>query len=120
LQAANAYALSSCDRTMKANLVEALTVYTKLWREKMGSCGFLSCDDKKIDAAAEAFSSPLDMRVREAVRAAFDEGGISLQDFPPSLRNLVGGIAHGMGSSQSACVLGARPDDDMLRLERRR
>jgi hypothetical protein len=93
LQAATAYQLSPCDKTMKANLVAALTAYTELWRDNMG-CGFWGCDDKKLDAAAAAFSTPFDMRVREAVINAFEQDGISLDDFPAPVRNLVGGMSH--------------------------
>ena len=42
LQAANAFALSLCDATMKKNLVEALTAYAKAWSE-MAGCRFGFC-----------------------------------------------------------------------------
>ena len=35
LQAANAYAMSPCDDTMKSNLIAALTAYTRAWQQKM-------------------------------------------------------------------------------------
>src|SRR5262249_22159715 len=36
LQAGNAYSLSPCDRTMKSNLIEALTAYTRAWQAMRG------------------------------------------------------------------------------------
>ena len=39
LQAANAYAMSPCDSTMKSNLIEALTAYTRAWQEKLKCSG---------------------------------------------------------------------------------
>ena len=104
LQAANAYALSPCDATMKKNLVEALSAYAKAWSD-MAGCKFFVCggDDRKIDTAATNFSTPSDMRVREAVRAAFEKGGISREDFPGSIRLWVTMLAGDPGDPESAC-----------------
>ena len=35
LQAGTAYAMSPCDKTMKSNLIEAVTAYTRAWQNKM-------------------------------------------------------------------------------------
>jgi hypothetical protein len=104
LQAANAFALSPCDATMKKNLVEALSAYAKAWSD-MAGCKFFVCggDDRKIDTAAANFSTPSDMRVREAVRAAFEKGGISREDFPGSIRLWVTMLAGDPGDPASAC-----------------
>jgi len=104
LQAANAFALSPCDATMKKNLVEALSAYAKAWSD-MAGCKFFVCggDDRKVDTAAASFSTPSDMRVREAVRAAFEKGGISREDFPGSIRLWVMMLAGDPGDPESAC-----------------
>ena len=101
---ANAFALSPCDATMKKNLVEALSAYAKAWSD-MAGCKFFVCggDDRKIDTAATNFSTPSDMRVREAVRTAFEKGGISREDFPGSIRLWVTMLAGDPGDPESAC-----------------
>jgi hypothetical protein len=111
LQAANAFALSPCDATMKKNLVEALSAYAKAWSD-MAGCKFFVCggDGRRIDAAATSFSTPSDMRVREAVRAAFEKGGISRQDFPDSIRLWVTMLAGDPGDPVSACATSRRTE----------
>lgn len=111
LQAANAYALSPCDSTMKKNLVEALSAYAKAWSE-MAGCKFGVCsgDDRKIDSAAASFSTPADMRVREAIGTAFEKGGISREDFPNSIRLWVTILANNPGDPVSACATSRRAD----------
>jgi hypothetical protein len=111
LQAANAFALSPCDATMKKNLVAALSAYAKAWNE-MAGCKFGVCrgDDHKLDAAATAFSTPADMRVREALHAAFEKGGISRDDFPASIRLWVLMLAGDPGDPVSACANSRRAE----------
>lgn len=111
LQAANAFALSPCDETMKKNLVEALSAYAKAWTE-MAGCKFGICggDTSRIDTAAAKFSTPSDMRVREAVRAAFEKGGISRDDFPGSIRLWVTMLAGDPGDPVSTCATGRRAE----------
>ena len=111
LQAANAYALSPCDQTMKKNLVEALSAYAKAWTE-MAGCKFGVCggDDNKLDTAAAAFSTPADMRVRAALRDAFDKGGVSRDDFPASIRLWVTMLVGDPGDPVSACASSRRAE----------
>jgi hypothetical protein len=111
LQAANAFALSPCDATMKSDLIEALAAYARAWTD-MAGCKFGICggDDRKIDTAAASFSTPSDMRVRDAVRMAFDKGGISREDFPGSIRLWVTMLAGDPGDPVSACATGKRAE----------
>jgi hypothetical protein len=111
LQAANAFALSPCDATMKKNLVEALSAYAKAWTE-MAGCRFGICsgDHSRVDTAAANFSTPSDMRVREAVRSAFEKGGISREDFPGSIRLQVLMLAGDPGDPVSACATSRRAE----------
>jgi hypothetical protein len=90
LQAANAYAMSPCDDTMKSNLIAALTAYTRAWQEKM-DCPrpqnmLMFCGDKKLKEVAATFSTPLDIRVKAALFEAFDQRGIVKADFPADMR----------------------------------
>jgi hypothetical protein len=111
LQAANAFAISPCDATMKRELIEALAAYTRAWTDMAGcKSGICSGDDRKIDTAAASFSTPYDMRVRDAVRAAFDKGGIGREDFPGSIRLWVTMLAGDPGDPVSACATGRRAD----------
>jgi hypothetical protein len=90
LQAGTAYAMSPCDRTMKSNLIEALTAYTRAWQEKM-DCPrpmnmLMFCSEAKLKEVADTFSTPLDIRVKAALHEAFDQRGILKTDFPDSVR----------------------------------
>lgn len=90
LQAANGYALSPCDQTMKQNLVAALTVYTQMWQRQM-DCPrpmnmMMFCGDKKLQEVAAKFSTLLDQRVKEALDKAFEQKGIVKTDFPDEVR----------------------------------
>jgi hypothetical protein len=84
LQAATGFTLSSCDSTMKKNLIDALTAYFHAWQEK-AKCPRTSCGVEQR-AAAETFSTPLDMRVRTAFAEALNQPGIAMTDLPDSLR----------------------------------
>jgi hypothetical protein len=90
LQAGNAYAMSPCDETMKANLIAAVTAYTRAWQKKM-DCPrplhmLMFCGDKKLKEVAETFSTPLDIRVQTALHEAFEQRGIVKADFPEDTR----------------------------------
>jgi hypothetical protein len=90
LQAGNAYAMSPCDETMKANLIAAVTAYTRAWQKKMDCPRPLNmlmfCGDKKLKEVAETFSTPLDIRVKAALHEAFEQRGIVKADFPEDTR----------------------------------
>src|SRR5580704_177370 len=86
LQAATGYALSPCDKTMKANLVAAMRAYAMAFYE-IRKCNpmFTNCDPA-FDKAIAVYSTPYDKRVQEALHEAFEKGGISKADFPPELQ----------------------------------
>jgi hypothetical protein len=90
LQAANAYAMSPCDKTTKANLVDALAAYTRAWQAKRGCgrnmLGMTTCSDKQVREGADSVSTPLDERVRTALHAAFEQKGVIEADFPADVR----------------------------------
>ncbi len=107
LQAANAYALSPCGPGFKAELVKTPTAYAKGYMDIRG-CTFMGCSDKKVDAAGAAFDSPLDHRVQDALKDAFDQDGITVEEFPSSLRIGVLNMAKNQGSSASRCTINAQ------------
>jgi hypothetical protein len=90
LQAGNAYAMSPCDATMKANLISAVTAYTRAWQKTL-DCPrpmgmMVMCSDTKIDGAAAKFTTPLDIRVKAALNEAFEQKGIVRADFPEDVQ----------------------------------
>jgi hypothetical protein len=102
LQASTAYVQTPCDEVAKAMLIGAVSAYAKAWADMMG-CGPDGCDYRKINATAAVFSTPLDIEVRDAVGAAFDKRGISIDDFPSSLRINVAMLVRGRGAPSTAC-----------------
>jgi hypothetical protein len=106
LQASIGYKLSPCDDTMRKNLIKAVTNYTAAWGE-MAGCTFGSCsgDRKRIDAAAVAFQTPADKRVHEALREAYEQGGVGPADFPKSVRDNIYLFSQmPFGGEQAACI----------------
>jgi hypothetical protein len=108
LQAATGYALSPCDKTMKANLVAAMRAYAMAFYE-IRKCNpmFTNCDPA-FDKAIAVYSTPYDKRVKEALHDAFEKGGISKADFPPELQMSVMSLANSTGSPVSACETAQR------------
>lgn len=120
LQAATAYKLSPCDKTMKKNLVEALTAYTRAYVAKldcprtMGMMMF--CSDKKVQDAADTFGTPLDQRVQDALHEAFEEKGVIRADFPADVREDVLQFAGpGLWSDESAVCQPSRQSPEPSR-----
>jgi hypothetical protein len=110
LQAATGYALSPCDKTMKANLVAAMRAYAMAFYE-IRKCNpmFTNCDPA-FDKAIAVYSTPYDKRVQEALHEAFEKGGISKADFPTELQMSVMSLARSTGSPVSACETSAPRD----------
>jgi hypothetical protein len=110
LQAATGYALSPCDKTMKANLVAATGAYATPFNEgRKCNTMFTNCD-AVMDKNAAAYSTPVDLRVRAALHEAFEKGGISAADFPSELRMAVMSLANSQGNPVSACATSAQRD----------
>jgi len=107
VQTANAYAQSPCDETMKKNLVAAITAYVTAWSEISGCRnGYCGGNEKQLDAATAAFTTPADKRVREAVGLAVSKGGIVAEDFPKSIRLWALGFQERQMPEFAACHAG--------------
>jgi hypothetical protein len=102
LAASTAFVLAPCDERARAVMVDAVSSYAQAWAEMMG-CGPDGCDYKKINATAAAFSTPLDLQLREVIGTAFGKRGISIDDFPPALRINVAMLVRGGGAPAAAC-----------------
>jgi hypothetical protein len=110
LQASIGYKLSPCDATIKKNLVMAVTNYTKAWQAKFhckaGIDGCPSNEDDRIDFAAAAFKTAADVRVHDALREAYEQGGVGPADFPRSVRDDIYLFSRmPFGGPQAACIL---------------
>jgi hypothetical protein len=110
-QASTGYELSPCGDATKKALVAALTRYTTAW-DKMARCtpGVGGCPSgsvsDRLDAAAAAFKTPADVHVHEALRKAIDQGGITPEDFPSSIRNYVFlWSGRPFGEPKAACII---------------
>jgi hypothetical protein len=110
LQAATGYALSPCDETMKANLVAAARAYATAFSEIRKCNPLFSNCEPVLDKNIATYSTPFDMRVREALHKAFEKGGISKADFPPEFQSAVLSLASSEGSPVSACAVSAQRD----------
>jgi hypothetical protein len=102
LEASTAYALALCDERAKAIMIRAVSAYAKAWADMMG-CGPDGCDYRRINATAATFSTPLDISARDAIGVAFEKRGISLDDFPSSLRINVAMLVRGRNAPATAC-----------------
>jgi hypothetical protein len=117
LQAANAYTLSPCDQMIRRNLIGAMTNYTMAWATIAGcrKDGVCTWEDKKLDAAREAFYTPADKRVHVALREAVWKGGINRDDFPPMIRESVMQWSGLPFAEPEACHAHRREADTRLR-----
>jgi hypothetical protein len=102
LKASADYALAPCDDAAKAVMVQAVSGYAQAWADMMG-CGPDGCDYRKINVTAATFSTPLDIQLRDAIGAAFDKRGVSIDDFPSPLRINVAMLVRGRGAPATGC-----------------
>ena len=104
LQAATGFALSPCNKTMKADLVAATRAYAAGFQE-LRKCNpmFQKNCDPVHEKAAAAYGTPFDLRAQKALHEAFEIGGISYADFPPELQMSVMSLANSRGNPVSAC-----------------
>jgi hypothetical protein len=86
-----------CNPAFKASYVAAATAYARAWLSIAPCAGTSSCgaagDSRRIDQAAQAFGSPLDRRVRDAMARAHGTGVLTATDFPPEVVGLLAGWA---------------------------
>lgn len=92
IQTANAYTLSPCNQAIKAAFIVAASTYLR------------AMTGRNVEEGT--FSTPMDMRVREAIEAAFDAGGITKDEFPAGTRLWVAAVARSHGDATSPCAAG--------------
>jgi hypothetical protein len=84
-----------CNESLKARYINAATNYTHAWFS-IAPCLAARCssaDMPLMDRAAEAFGSPLDHRVRDAMKKAHHTDAIREGDFPKDVARHVAALA---------------------------
>lgn len=85
-----------CNAVLKAHYVKAVIDYARAWISIAPCLGTHTCggsDSRYIDRAAQAFGSPLDLRVRDAMRKVHAKGVFGIGDFPKDTVVLVSQLA---------------------------
>jgi hypothetical protein len=85
-----------CSRMLKAHYIEAVNAYARAWISIVPCLGTRTCgssDSAKLDRAAHAFGSPLDLRLREAMQRVHRKTVFKLGDFPNDDAPLVAELA---------------------------
>jgi hypothetical protein len=96
LDAADALDHDPCSQILKTRYIAAVNGYARAWISivpclRTRTCG--STDSQKLDRAAQAFGSPLDLRVREAMQRIHRKTVFKLGDFPNDDAPLVAELA---------------------------
>ena len=97
LDDAKALSDDPCNAKLKTRYIKAAVAYARAWISIAPCIGTLSCgssgDSQKIDRARQAFGSPLDVRVRDAMTHLHAKGIFGPADFPKDTVRLVADIA---------------------------
>jgi hypothetical protein len=84
LDSAESLGADPCNDGLKTHYVNAATSYARAWLSVVPCLATRSCssaDEPRLESAQKAFGSPLDHRVREAMRRAHETGAIHDGDF---------------------------------------
>jgi hypothetical protein len=112
-----------CNEVLKKNYIKAVVAYARAWISIVPCIGTQTCrnaDSPLLERAQHAFGTPLDNRVREAMRSAHARATFGTGDFPKDTVNLVANLAAD-GSINSAHPMPefrhvkAQLDDDSTR-----
>jgi hypothetical protein len=95
LDSAESLGDAPCSDSLKARYVKAATDYVHAWFSVAPCLGARcsSADGPSMDRAAKAFGSPLDHRVREAMRRAHETDALREGDFPKDIVRFVAELA---------------------------
>jgi len=97
LDDAKAFDDDPCNPILKARYIKAVNDYAHAWISIAPCLGNHTCrsgaDSALMDRAAQAFGSPLDHRVREAMVAVHEKARFKLGDFPNDTAILVATMA---------------------------
>jgi hypothetical protein len=96
MDAAEDLAREPCNKEIKARYVEAATKYVRAWLSVVPCLATKTCgssDSPRLDRAQQAFGSPLDHRVREAMKIIHRRGAFVTADFPHDAVGMVAMLA---------------------------
>ena len=85
-----------CNGILKMHYIKVVTDYVRAWISIAPCLGTHTCqwsDSTKMDLAAQAFGSPLDLRVRDAMQKVHARGVFGIGDFPQDTVTLVSQLA---------------------------
>jgi hypothetical protein len=85
-----------CNKTLRAHYVKAATDYARAWISIAPCLGTQTCgswDSSLTERAHQAFGSPLDLRVRDAMQAVHAKGIFGPADFPKETIHLLAALA---------------------------
>jgi len=109
-----------CNAVLKKNYIKAVVAYARAWISIVPCIGTKTCrssDSPLLDRAAQAFGTPLDIRVREAMRVAHAKAVFGPADFPKDTVNLVSQLAadsfihHRLADTEAFRKVAAQLDD---------
>ncbi|HZU88339.1 MAG TPA: hypothetical protein VE993_03700 [Stellaceae bacterium] len=96
LDYAKALADDPCNTILKASYIKAVVAYARAWISIAPCIGIRSCtsfDVAELDRARQAFGTPLDHRVRDAMQRAHARATFGTGDFPQETARLVADLA---------------------------
>jgi hypothetical protein len=113
IEAATAYQLSPCNESLKREFLTAALAYGRAFRLAMGCQNDQVCmtDDARREQAIQAFGSPYDKRVKQAIAAVHRMGGVVRNDYPDKFGSLLATMAgQGFGEldEKVACAAKSR------------
>jgi len=85
-----------CNDVLRANYIKAVVAYTRAWISIVPCLGTQTChgqDSALLDRAAQAFGTPLDLRVRDSMQQAHARAIFGTRDFPKDTVHLVATLA---------------------------
>jgi hypothetical protein len=112
-----------CNEVLKKNYIKAVVAYARAWVSIVPCIGTQTCrsaDSPLLDRAAHAFGSPLDHRVRDAMRATHQKALFGSADFPKETVHLVADLAadsslNGVHETRQFRQISAQLDDASTR-----
>jgi hypothetical protein len=96
LDAAESLRDDPCNELVKARYIREATKYARAWLSMAPCMSTMTCsnaDSARLDRAQQAFGTPLDRRVREAMAKAHETDALSEGDFPRDALVMVAGMA---------------------------
>ena len=97
LEYAKALGDDTCNKTLKTGYVEAATAYARAWLSIAPCVATRTCsnaDRERLDRAQDTFDTPLDHRVREAMRKLHATGVFGPGDFAKDVVTLLSQMAN--------------------------